>query len=331
MKKILLLIFLVQMGAINYLKAQIDPHFSQIYAYPLWLNPALTGVFDGEGRVNANFKDQWTGIANGYQTGALSADYKATEKVSLGINIIDQKAGSAGYNYFAAYGTFAYGFAVSYDGTKKLHFGLQAGFIQRSFNPGDLQFGDQYNPSIGYDPNINSGENFLATSSVIFDSGLGVYYDETKSDNSVKLFAGASIYHINGADDPFAAPGTATKLPIRFNIHGGSKITVSETLDVTPSVIYIRQQQNQIRAIDVYADFKPNEENSFILGALYRYDDAIVPEVGFHMKSAMIGLSYDINTSGLKSATNGNGGIELSLNYIFGNQSGAGSDYSPKF
>ena len=276
-------------------------------------------------------KISWTGIANGYQTGALSADFKTTEKVSVGLNIIDQKAGSADYNYFAAYGTFGYGVAVSSDGTKKLHFGLQAGFIDRSFNSGDLQFGDQYNPLIGYDPNITSGENFLATSSIIFDSGLGVYYDETNSGNSVKPFGGVSIYHINGADDPFAEPGTDTKLPIRFNVHGGAKITVSETLDVTPSIIYIRQQQNQIRAIDVYADFKPNDGNSFILGALYRYDDAIVPEVGFHMKSAMIGLSYDINTSALRTATNGNGGLELSLNYIFGNQSGAGSDSSPKF
>ena len=27
--------------------AQADPHFSQFYAYPFWLNPGLTGVMDG--------------------------------------------------------------------------------------------------------------------------------------------------------------------------------------------------------------------------------------------------------------------------------------------
>jgi len=25
-------------------RAQVDPHFSQYYVYPMWLNPALTGA-----------------------------------------------------------------------------------------------------------------------------------------------------------------------------------------------------------------------------------------------------------------------------------------------
>jgi type IX secretion system PorP/SprF family membrane protein len=132
MKKFILLILLVQMGAISCLKAQIDPHFSQIYAYPLWLNPALTGVFDGDTRVTANFKGQWTGITNGYQTTAISADYKATDKVSLGLNLLDQKDGSADYNYIAAYGTLGYMIPISPDGTKKLHFGFPAA---KTFQP----------------------------------------------------------------------------------------------------------------------------------------------------------------------------------------------------
>ena len=42
--------------------AQIDPHFSQYYAYPLLLNPALTGVVDGDYRVSINAKKQWDQI-----------------------------------------------------------------------------------------------------------------------------------------------------------------------------------------------------------------------------------------------------------------------------
>ena len=332
MKKIILFILVFQIGIISCLKAQIDPHFSQIRAYPLWLNPALTGVFDdGSSRLSANFKAQWTGITNGYQTGAISADFKATEKVSLGLNVINQLAGSADYNYFAAYGTFGYGIAVSSDGTKKLHFGVQVGLINRSFNAGALQFDGQYNPLIGYDPNISSGVNFLSTGSIIFDSGLGVYYYDTDPGNNVKLFGGASIYHINGAPDPFADAGTKTVMPIRFNIHGGVKIEASENFNITPNIIYIRQQQNQIRAVDIYAELKSNDGNSIILGALDRIDDAVVAEFGYHIKSTIIGLSYDINTSRLSTATNGHGGIELSLNYIFGSYPANSSNGSPRF
>ncbi|RYE11728.1 MAG: type IX secretion system membrane protein PorP/SprF, partial [Sphingobacteriales bacterium] len=39
--------------------AQTDPHFSQYYANPLYLNPALTGVIDGDYRATVNFKQQW--------------------------------------------------------------------------------------------------------------------------------------------------------------------------------------------------------------------------------------------------------------------------------
>jgi len=325
---IAIVLFYVAIGRVN---AQIDPHFSQIYAYPLWLNPALTGVFDGDARFTANFKDQWTGITNGYQTGAVSADYKATEKVSLGLNLINQVAGSANFDYFAAYGTFGYGVAISGDGTKKLHFGLQVGFIDRSFSPGMLQFDGQYNPLIGYDPNISSGENFLASDAIIFDSGAGIYYEDASAGDKVQLFGGASIFHINGAPDPFAAPGTKTVLPVRYNIHGGVKIMASESLNITPNVIYVRQQQNQIRAADIYAELKSKDDNSLIFGAMYRWDDAVVASFGFHIKSTVLGISYDINTSPLNMATNGRGGLELSLNYIFGSHSANPSNASPGF
>ena len=330
-KRIISIAVLLFCVAIDRANAQIDPHFSQIYAYPLWLNPALTGVFDGDVRFTANFKDQWTGITNGFQTGAVSADFKATEKISLGLNLINQVAGSANFNYFAMYGTFAYAIGVSADGSKKLHFGVQAGFIDRSFDPSMLQFDNQYNPLIGYDPNIASGESFLTTDAFIFDSGAGIYYDDANPDDAVKLFGGASIYHINGAPDPFAAAGNKTALPIRFNIHGGVKITASETLDITPNIIYVRQQQNQIKALDIYAELKSNDGNSLILGTMYRLGDAVVAEFGYHIKSTVIGISYDVNTSPLNTATNGHGGLELSLNYIFGSHSANPSNASPSF
>jgi len=38
--------------------AQTDPHFSQYYAYPMWLNPGLTGAIDGDYRVTALYRDQ---------------------------------------------------------------------------------------------------------------------------------------------------------------------------------------------------------------------------------------------------------------------------------
>jgi hypothetical protein len=45
-----------------------DPHFSQYYVYPSWMNPALTGVFDGDYRVSAIHRRQWGNVSSPYTT-----------------------------------------------------------------------------------------------------------------------------------------------------------------------------------------------------------------------------------------------------------------------
>ncbi|RYF55822.1 MAG: type IX secretion system membrane protein PorP/SprF, partial [Cytophagaceae bacterium] len=157
-KLIIIISLLLQIGAVSQTWAQIDPHFSQYYAYPLYLNPALTGVINGDLRVNGNFKNQYANINNAYQTGALSLDYRPTEKVGLGFNVINQAAGDIGYNYFAAYTSLGYAISVSNDGYKKVSFGINAGLINRSFDATRAQFGSQFNPGSGFDPTLPSNE-----------------------------------------------------------------------------------------------------------------------------------------------------------------------------
>jgi type IX secretion system PorP/SprF family membrane protein len=299
------------------LKAQVDPHFSQYYAYPLWLNPALTGVFDGDTRVNINARDQWAGISNGFKTGGVSADFRSTDKLALGFNIINQAAGTAGYNYFAAYGSLGYGVSVSGDETKKLHFGVQAGLINRSFDPSKLQLDDQYNPITGFDFNMPSFENFATTSATVFDASAGVFYYDGDPSATANIFGGASVAHLTAPKDPFATDGINSRLPVRVTIHGGLRIKANDFFDITPHAVYIRQQQNQIRAFGVYSELKVDDDDGLILGAMYRLNDAAVADVGYHIKSLVIGVSYDFNTSALSTATSGQGGFELSLSYVF--------------
>ena len=51
-----------------------DPHFSQFFASPLTLNPALTGRFDGNFRVAGNYRNQWPTINNAFTTATVSFD-----------------------------------------------------------------------------------------------------------------------------------------------------------------------------------------------------------------------------------------------------------------
>ena len=52
-----------------------DPNFSQFFASPLTLNPALTGKFDGVFRVAGNYRNQWPSINNAFVTKTASADF----------------------------------------------------------------------------------------------------------------------------------------------------------------------------------------------------------------------------------------------------------------
>ena len=321
MKKIIITItMLLQIVIVSQVKAQIDPHFSQYYAYPLFLNPALTGVMNGDARVNANFKDQYATVNNAYETGALSADIRPTDRVGVGLTILDQSAGTAGFNYFTAYGSFSYNIAISSDGTQKINFGVQAGLINRSFDPSKLQLGDQYNPADGFDPTLPSNETFSTTNSTVFDAGAGIFYYDGDPLHKANPFLGFSLAHLNRPDDPFATGGNGgddAKLPMRFIVHGGIRLKLEDAFDLTPHFIYIQQQKATEKGLGAYSEFKLANDNGLILGAMYRFKDAAIANVGYHFNNYIVGASYDFNTSQLNTATAGQGGLELSISYVF--------------
>src|SRR4051794_17088853 len=140
-------------------KAQVDPHFSQYYVYPSWMNPALTGAFDGKYKVSAIYRNQWGNISSPFATPGVTAEFTTEKNVNVGISVLSQKAGDGGYSYTTAYASVAYtGVRFGPGETKRLVFGLQAGMIDRRFDRSKLTFGDQWNPITGYNPGATSAE-----------------------------------------------------------------------------------------------------------------------------------------------------------------------------
>src|ERR1044072_3527163 len=88
--------------------AQTDPHFTQHYSFPMYVNPALTGSADGDYRASAIFRNQWGSITNPYRTIGLSFDARTNKNVALGVNVLNQSAGEAGFNYLTSSLSFAY-------------------------------------------------------------------------------------------------------------------------------------------------------------------------------------------------------------------------------
>src|SRR6187402_3095255 len=107
MKLLKCLAFCFTIIAANQASAQTDPHFTQNYTYPMYINPAMAGQSSGDYRVSAIYRSQWSSMGSPYRTTGLSADAATDNNLALGINILNQSAGDAGFNYFNAYTSIA--------------------------------------------------------------------------------------------------------------------------------------------------------------------------------------------------------------------------------
>jgi type IX secretion system PorP/SprF family membrane protein len=310
--KIMMLILGFGFG-VQQVKAQIDPHFSQYYANPLWLNPALTGVTDGDYRINVNAKEQWTGLNNGYLTAGASFDMAPTKNLAFGAMVINQLAGDINYNQLNALISGAYRIRFGQQGDQVINFGLQAGIINKSFDPSKITLGSQYNPISGYDSGMPFDETISSSNYLAPDVNFGIMYFDGSDYKNVNVFLGAGVSHLTRPNDKFL--GNGIRMPMRFTGHGGVRLKFNSMFNITPNFIYLRQGNSDEIAAGAYAQMMLNTEADLLFGSNYRVNDAAIAFLGVHIKSMVIGLSYDFNTSGLNKATNSKGGLELSVSF----------------
>jgi type IX secretion system PorP/SprF family membrane protein len=300
----------------NTAKAQTDPHFSQYYVYPAWLNPALTGAFDGNYRVAAIYRSQWGNISDPFTTYGVAADFTTNKQFNFGVSALNQKAGDGGYNYTTAYGSASYtGVRFGAAETHRLVFGLQFGLIQRKFDASKLSFGDQWNPITGYNPGTPSADGFSRTNATSFDAGAGVLYYDAAPGKKYNIFGGFSVAHLTRPTDQFSPNGDA-RFPMRITGHAGVKLAVTDVISVTPNILYLRQGNAEEKMIGAYGQLYVNPITDFLLGVNYRFKDAVSTHAGFTYKSFTLGASYDINTSQLGKMARGSNSFELSLTFI---------------
>ena len=117
-KALLALILLLSVKAAT---AQ-DFHLSQYDAPPLFLNPAMTGMFDGKYRIHAHYRTQWMAVATKpYSTAGISFDMPI-KKFGIGLQVFNYRAGAGDYNVFSA--LLSLGYDVVLDKPKNHHIAL---------------------------------------------------------------------------------------------------------------------------------------------------------------------------------------------------------------
>jgi type IX secretion system PorP/SprF family membrane protein len=299
--------------------AQTDPHFTQNYTYPMYINPAMTGGSDGDYRVSAIYRSQWGAIGNPYRTTGVSFDTRTNKNIALGVNLMNQSAGDGGFNYFNTYASVAYtGVKFGTANNHRVVFAMQAGLINRRVDQSKFKWGEQWNPITGYNASKAVTENFASTSATTLDIGAGVLYYDAAPGKKANVFGGLSFFHLNKPKDPIISNQTVAlnTIPLRYTIHGGLSFNLSEQTSIIPHFLYMQQGNASETMLGAYVQHNVNEETDVMIGGYYRYKDAIAPFVGVDWRNLLIGLSYDANTSKLGTMSRNINSFELSLSYI---------------
>ncbi len=299
--------------------AQTDPHFTQNYTNPMYINPALTGSSDGEYRVSTIYRSQWGSISNPYRTMGVSFDTRTNKNIALGANLLNQSAGDGGFNYLSAYGSIAYtGVKFGKENNHRVVFAMQAGIINRRVDKSKFKWGEQWNPITGYNESNAITETFVTTSATTLDIGAGALYFDATPDKKINAFGGFSVFHLNRPKDPIISSQSTelNTIPLRYTFHGGVSFNLFERTSIVPHALYMRQGTASEAMLGAYVQLNVNPETDLMIGGYYRAKDAIAPFVGFDYKNFIVGLSYDVNTSKLGAMTRSVNSFELSLSYI---------------
>lgn len=303
-----------------------DPVFSQFYAHPLELNPALAGTSGGT-RIGMNYRTQYSGIANNYKTYALSADqYLFNYNSGIGISLMSDE--SAQGIYRTLNGEFSYSYQVELRNETKIKFGVQAGFINISLDFDKLLFNDQIDKfngpvSPGGLPYPTNEARPDFNNKTLFDLGFGaVIHNEN-------FYAGLGLKHLNRPDVNFYSTDSNTKrgLPIRLTAMAGYRIPIGNVrygrksdLAIVPNILVVRQ--TNLGQVNLGALM---EVKSFNFGLYYRNGflnpDAIIAMVGFNTGPLKLGYSFDATISGL--GLKPGGAHELSLSFLFMQDNGS--------
>jgi len=315
-----------------------DIHFSQFTMTPLNLDPSQAGKFGGDTRAIINYRDQWSSVSsNPFKTYGAMFDMpfnngKKDNFFGGGISVYGDKAGdlSLGTTLFNL--TLAYHIKINQ--ASYLSAGVQGGFLQSSLTDAKIRSDNQFDGT-GHNESLNSGEIFNNTSFFEPDFAVGVSYtygDNTTSQvtsnngfDGKKVNVGAAIHHVASPNYSFLTENN-DNLNFRYVLHANTSFGVSGTnMAIQPSGFIAYQQKATDIFLGSYFRYNLKEKSKYSqfsngaalsLGIHYRVGDAFIPSVLLEMGSLALGVSYDFNLSGLSTASNGQGGYEISIRYI---------------
>lgn len=298
-----------------------DIHFSHIHSTPLHLNPSFAGVFNGDVRIIANYRNQWQNVTAKFNTFGVSADFKVVtmknrDFLGIGVGAYMDVAGDLKFTNYTANVSLSYTKSLSRWKNHGISFGLYGGILNYSYDFTKAR-GFDTEPVFTYQkPNVL---NYDVGAGLSGFGQIGKYSE---------IYAGFAIHHINRPN--VSTYGAKEKLNMKYTALIGAEIANKTRHAALPTVMFSLQGKQQEITTGLFYRFEVNKffknmSNYLYVGAWARWHvvpkaysgiDAVIFSARYDYQQWKFTFSYDLNVSTLNIASRGNGGPEISIMYI---------------
>lgn len=308
-----------------------DIHFTQFFAHPPSLNPALTGNFNEKVRVGLNYKNQWASFTNPFNTKSVYVDSKLHPKIlnkadwiGIGAMVFTDNAGTGNLQNFKGVINGALIKSLNRFKTMYLAVGFSVGLGQKSIDFNALSFGNQWN-GVDFDAGTGNGETFTKNSFLYFDASTGILFSATVN-KRIDVFVGGSIFHVSVPNETFYDSKNSKSMKLLAHTGAVIVLTKNRKLLAKPAIYFTHQLDINEMIIGSNFVFQLNA-NSLYLGGWFRTSGDFAPLVGLGFQAWTILVNYDFNISKLSYSTHSKGGIEISVTYKIRDYQQLGSGY----
>ncbi|MBC8033925.1 MAG: hypothetical protein H7Y03_07250 [Chitinophagaceae bacterium] len=322
MKFVWLLLNVILLGS---LASAQEINFSRVQDMTIWYNQSLKT--DKSNSIKLNFRNVQYAGAVAYNSIAamadlpiLSAAQKEKERsgyLSASVGVASDKSNQGILNNTLGLAGVSYAIPVAANEVY-VAVGFQAAYYQSRLNVTDITaFGDQYD-KYGPIEGMQSSDrlaNGWSYNHINLNAGISVFSNSEFN----KWYLGASVMSIN---KPYTDKLKTDdyRLKQALGIQGGYRFIAANNDDCAfhTSLNWQGRAYKHFFNMSYFKAIKKIEGGGGIgLGMGYRYDDALVPNLEIRYVKAIIGLSYDINISGINAAGLQRNGLELAVKLDF--------------
>lgn len=299
-----------------------DVHFSQRFASNAFLNDNYVLEDNEKLALYSIYREQWGVLGKPYTTAAVGGVLPIVNVgpvlTKVGVQVINDESGDASLKSSQLY--------LNLMGEYRLDnhlFGLNIGngYVFRSFDAASLSFPTQFDRNTGrFNSELPNPEGFDNRQVSFFKINVAQYW-RYKWSSFMTTHFGLSFRQLNQPD--VSILNSTDELNPAIGVQIGVDYFLKENMTLKPSLSYYNLQNASETILGSAIELKLRKESMlkaiepFLLSRLgfSRSFDALI--IGSHIQWSTfnIGLSYDVNVSSLKVATNNQGAFEISLRY----------------